>query len=318
MPRIAVLDDYLKIAPESAAWNTLPADCEIDFFDRHLGGAEAVASALKGYQGLVVMRERTPLPAAVLDQLPELRLIVTTGMRNASIDMAAARTKGIDVCGANITGYAAFEHTWALILALTKRIPAADRCLREGGWQEGAGVGLQGKTLGIMGLGRLGSWVARVGKAFDMKVIAWSQNLSQDTADEHGVTKVSKEALLAESDVLSIHLVLSDRTRHLVGAPELAAMKPSAFLINTSRGPLVDETALVAALRDGTIAGAGIDVFDVEPLPAEHPFRALHNTVLTGHTGYAIREAYEMGYGNAVVAIQAWLDGAPVNVINAG
>ena len=314
--RIAILDDYLNLARTSAPWSELEPSCEVTVFGRHLGDPDAVVQALRDFDVLVVMRERTALPALVLDQLPALKLIVTTGMRNAAIDMARARERGIDVCGVNITGYAAFEHTWALILALVKRIPAADRCLREGGWQEGAGTGLSGKTLGLMGLGRLGAWTGKVGQAFDMKVIAWSQNLTEQRAAEQGATLVSKDELMARSDVLSIHLVLSDRTRHLVGAQELAAMKPTAYLVNTSRGPIVDEAALVDVLRRRRIAGAALDVFDVEPLPAGHPFRTLDNTVLTGHTGYAIQEALEMGYQGAVRAIAGWLDGKPVDVIN--
>ena len=316
MPKLAILDDYLNIALQSAPWDSLPADWEVTVFDQHLGDPDAVATALADFDALVVMRERTALPAGVLDRLPKLRLIITTGMRNASIDMARARERGIDVCGSNITGYAAFEHTWALILALTKRVPAADRCLREGGWQEGAGIGLNGKTLGLMGLGRLGGWTARVGLAFDMNVIAWSQNLTEERAAEQGATLVSKDELMAQSDILSIHLVLSERSRHLVGAAELALMKPSAYLVNTSRGPIVDESALVAALRERRIAGAGLDVFDVEPLPVDHPLRTLDNTVLTGHTGYGIQEAFQMGYQGAVKAVAGWLDGNPINVIN--
>ena len=316
MPRIAVLDDYLHLAESSGPWEDLPGDCDVRYFHEHLGDAEQVATALQGYEVLVVMRERTALPAQVLNRLDDLKLIVTTGMRNASIDMPCATERGVTVCGANITGYAAFEHTWAMILAITKHIPAADQILRRGGWQEGAGIGLHGKTLGLMGLGRLGAWTAKVAHAFDMQVIAWSQNLTADRAAEHGVALVSKSQLLADSDILSIHLVLSDRTRHIVGAEELALMKPTAYLVNTSRGPIVDEAALVDTLRRKAIAGAALDVFDVEPLPVEHPLRSLDNTVLTGHTGYAIQEAFEMGYDNAVKAISAWLSGSPIDIIN--
>lgn len=314
--RIAVLDDYLKLAANAANWGSLPSDFTVEYFHQHLGDDASVARALQGFNVLVVMRERTPLPQSVLEQLPDLKLIVTTGMRNASIDMAFARSRGITVCGANITGYAAFEHTWALILAITKRVPAADQALRTGGWQEGAGIGLQGKTLGLLGLGRLGSWTARVALAFNMKVLAWSQNLTAERAAEHGAEYVDKETLMRESDIVSIHLVLSERTRHLVGAAELAAMKPSAYLVNTSRGPIVDEAALIEALRTKQIAGAALDVFDVEPMPADHPFRTLENTVLTGHTGYAIQEAFKLGYSGAVEAIAAWHAGAPIHVIN--
>jgi phosphoglycerate dehydrogenase-like enzyme len=248
--------------------------------------------------------------------LPKLRLLVTTGMRNLAIDMEAARASGVPVCGTALLPYAAFEHAWALILALTKRIPSADRLMREGGWQAGVSDGLHGKTLGVLGLGKLGAKVARVAHAFDMRVIAWSQNLTDQQAAEHGVSRVEKDALFRESDILTIHMVLSDRTRALVGKHELALMKPTAMLINTSRGPIVDEAALVEALRAGTIAGAGLDVFDHEPLPADHPLRSIPSTVLTGHTGYVMQENYALGYAQAVEDIAAWLAGDPIRVLN--
>ncbi len=316
--RIAILDDYHRIALESADWGSLPKGCDITVFTNHLGPEPAVIEALQKYDVIVAMRERTPFPASVIRSLPELRLLVTTGMRNLAIDMNAARAKGVPVCGTAMAPYAAFEHTWALILAITKNIPREDRCMREGGWQADVGTGLNGKTLGILGLGKLGSKVARVGLAFDMNVIAWSQNLTEARAKECGATMVDKETLFKQSDILTIHLILGDRTRGIVGKNEFALMKSSAFLVNTSRGPVVDEDALIEALQAKVIAGAAIDVFDIEPLPVHHPLRALENTVLTGHTGYLLRETFQIAYGEALEDVKAWLDGKPVRVLNQG
>jgi phosphoglycerate dehydrogenase-like enzyme len=256
------------------------------------------------------------MPASLIARLPKLRLLVTTGMRNLAIDMQAARARGVPVCGTALLPYAAFEHAWALILALTKRIPQEDRSMREGGWQAGVSDGLHGKTRGVLGLGKLGAKAARVAHAFDMRVIAWSQNMSDEQAAEHGATRVDKEAFFRESDIITIHLVLSDRTRALVGKHELALMKPTAMLVNTSRGPIVDEAALMEALDSGSIAGAGLDVFDREPLPAEHRLRSIPNTVLTGHTGYVMQENYALGYSQAIEDITAWLAGNPIRVLN--
>jgi len=312
--RIAILDDYQNVARASADWDSLPA--EIVVFQEHLPGEEAVAEAIAGFDVVVAMRERTAFPASLIERLPGLKLLVTTGMRNLAIDMETAARHGIPVCGTGMLPYAAFEHAWALILALVKNIPREDRCMREGGWQAGVTHGLNGKTLGLLGLGKLGAQAARVGLAFEMEVIAWSQNLSDERAAECGAARVDKDELLRRSDVVSIHLVLSDRTRGLVGKRELELMKPTAYLVNTSRGPIVDETALVEALEAGTIAGAGLDVYDIEPLPAHHPLRSTPNTVLTGHTGYVMQENYELAYGDAVEDIRAWLDGKPVRVLN--
>lgn len=316
MTRIAILDDYQKVALECADWTSIPGDAEIQVFSEHLPGEDAVAEAIADFDVVVAMRERTPLPASLIDRLPSLRLIVTTGMRNASIDMQAAAARGVPVCGTAMLPYAAFEHAWALILALAKRIPREDRLMREGGWQAGVSDGLHGKTIGVLGLGKLGAKVARVAHAFDMRVIAWSQNMTDAQAAEHGATRVEKDDLFREADIVTIHLVLSDRTRGLVGARELSLMKPTAMLVNTSRGPIVDEAALIEALRSGRIAGAGLDVYDVEPLPADHPLRGLPNTVLTGHTGYVMLEGYALSYSEAVEDIQAWLAGRPVRVLN--
>ncbi|HSS66146.1 MAG TPA: D-2-hydroxyacid dehydrogenase family protein [Gammaproteobacteria bacterium] len=318
MTRIAILDDYHNIALDSADWGSLPKGCDINVFSHHLGPAPAVIEALQDFDVIVAMRERTPFPASVIQSLPNLKLLVTTGMRNLAIDMDAARERGIPVCGTAMAPYAAFEHTWALILAITKNIPREDRCMREGGWQLRVGTGLNGKTLGVLGLGKLGSKVARVGLAFDMKVIAWSQNLTEQRARECGAMLVDKETLFERSDIVTIHLVLGDRTRGIVGKDEFARMKSSAYLVNTSRGPIVDEDALIEALQAKVIAGAAIDVFDIEPLPAHHPLRSMENTVLTGHTGYLLRETFQIAYGEAVDDVKSWLDGAPVRVLNEG
>ena len=317
MTRVAILDDYMKIALKRADWSQLSNDVQLQVFHQHLGGEDDVVRALAEFDVLVAMRERTPFPASVLRRLPNLKLLVTTGMRNLSIDMGAARAQGIDVCGTENLPYPAFEHAWGLILGLAKNISSEDRLMHDGGWQVGATASLNGRTLGVMGLGKLGSQAARVGKAFEMNVIAWSENLTEERAAQVGVTRVDKDTLFTESDFLTIHQILSDRTRGLVGAQQLAAMKPTAFLINTSRGPIVDESALIDALREGQIAGAGLDVFDVEPLPAEHPLRSLDNALLTGHTGYSTHEAFVVMYGQCVECVKAWFEGDAIRVLNA-
>jgi phosphoglycerate dehydrogenase-like enzyme len=261
------------------------------------------------------MRERTPFPRALLEQLPKLRLLVTTGMRNRSIDVAAAKARGVAVCGTPGLNTTTAELTWGLILALARQIPREDRELRTGRWQTTVGLGLAGRTLGILGLGSIGQQVARVGGAFGMKLVAWSQNLTEEKAKAAGAQRVERDALLAEADVLTIHLVLSDRTRGLVGARELELMKPSALLVNTSRGPIVDEQALAEALKRGTLAGAGIDVYGEEPIPRDHPLLIAPNTVLTPHLGYVTRESYRVYYEGAVEAIRAWQDGAPIRLL---
>ncbi|MBT6096624.1 MAG: D-2-hydroxyacid dehydrogenase family protein [Rhodospirillaceae bacterium] len=318
MTRIAILDDYANTAWDAADWSSIEG-AEFELFHEHFGHDEdKVAGALAPFDVLVAMRERTPFPASLLAKLPNLKLLVTTGMRNLAIDMQAGRAKGVDICGTDMLPYPAFEHTWALIMALTKKIPLEDRTMKSGGWQKGTGVGLNGKTLGIVGLGKLGAQVARVGKAFEMDVIAWSQNLTQERCDEvGGVALVGKDELFQRADVITVQMILSDRSRGLVGAHEIGLMKPSAYLVNTSRGPIVDEAALLDALQDLRIAGAGIDVYDVEPLPADHPYRKLDNAVLTGHTGYVIAELYEMVYSQAIENIKSWKDGAPTRLLNA-
>ncbi|MFQ5759891.1 MAG: D-2-hydroxyacid dehydrogenase family protein [Acidiferrobacterales bacterium] len=315
--RVAILDDYQNVALDVAEWDTLPSDVELTVFNEQIKGEKAVADALAGFDIIVAMRERTPCPASLIENLPNLKLLVTTGMRNFAIDIDTARTRAIPVCGTALLPYPAAEQAWALILALLKQIPREDRAMHEGGWQAGFAEGLCGKTLGILGLGKLGARVAKVALAFDMKVIAWSQNLTEERAKECGAVKVDKDQLFTEADVISVHLVSSPRTRGLVGKRELGLMKPSAYLVNTARGPIVDEQALLDALRKHVIAGAALDVFDVEPLPVDHPLRSLDNVVLTGHTGYVMRENYAVAYGEAVENILAWLDGKPIRVLNA-
>jgi phosphoglycerate dehydrogenase-like enzyme len=261
------------------------------------------------------MRERTPFPAALFAHLPNLKLLVTAGMRNAAIDLEAAAARGVTVCGTDMLPYPTAELTWGLILAFARNIAHEDRAMRDGKWQTTIGTGLKGKTLGLVGLGRLGAQVATIGKAFGMEIIAWSQNLTAEHAASAGARRVDKATLFAESDVISIHLVLGERTRGLVKAADLARMKKTAFLVNTSRGPIVEESALVAALAEGSIAGAAIDVYDREPLPADHQLRRLANTVLTPHLGYVTAENYRLVYGQAVEAIAAYLAGTPIRVL---
>jgi phosphoglycerate dehydrogenase-like enzyme len=273
--KIAILDDYQNIATSLADWDSLAA--EVVIFTKAFADGDDAVRALAGFDVLVAMRERTPFPTEVLERLTGLRLLVSTGPVNFAIDVAAARRLGITVCGTGYESHPTIEHTWALILGAARNLPAEAESMRSGGWQVSVGEGLHGKTLGLLGLGRIGSEVARVGRAFGMSTIAWSQHLTPETAAGHGVRAVTKEQLFTESDVLSIHVVLSERTRGLVDAAELRSMKPSAVLVNTSRGPVVDEAALVGVLREGRIRGAAIDVFDTEPLPADHPLRSLPN-----------------------------------------
>ena len=315
MARVAILDDYQNVARRMADWTSLPAGTDVVAFSDHLSDPGAVAARLADFEAVIAMRERTPFPKALLERLPKLKLLVTTGMRNASIDVAAALERKIVVCGTAGLPYPTAELTWGLILALFRRIPAEDRATREGHWQISCGLGLNGKTLGVVGLGGLGSRVAKIGRAFEMDVIAWSQNLTAARASEIGATLVTKDELLARSDVVSIHLVLGDRTRKLFGARELAQMKPTAYLINTSRGPIVDEAALVAALRQGKLAGAGLDVYDEEPLPLDHPLRNLPNTVITPHLGYVTEEGYRIFYKQALEDMKTWLAGQPVRML---
>jgi phosphoglycerate dehydrogenase-like enzyme len=315
--RVAVLDDYQEVALTSADFSVLADRADVVVFTDHVDGTDAVAERLAGFDVVIAMRERTPFPAALLDRLPKLRLLVTAGMANASIDVAAARARGITVSGTGGTRTATSELIWALIMAVVRHIPAEDAAVRQGRWQTTLGTELAGSTLGIVGLGRLGSTIARYARAFDMRLLAWSTNLTEATAAEHGAELVDKRALFEHSDIVSIHLKLSDRSRGLVGEPELRALGPRGYLVNTSRGPIVDEAALVAALYDRVIAGAALDVFDREPLPLDHLLRTAPNTVLTPHIGFVSEQSYRRIYGDAVDDVVAWLDGSPVREISA-
>ena len=304
---IAVLDDYQGVALKLADWSVLGDRASVTVFNDHLADADAVVERLLPYDVVCVMRERTPLPRTIIERLPRLKLIASTGPRNASIDTGAAKERGIGVVH---TGYASsptVELTWALILGGARHIAAENASLRAGGWQRCIGDDLANRTLGIIGLGSIGTQVAKVALAFGMNVIAWSQNLTAEAAAAAGARLVSKQELLQDADVVSIHLVLSDRTRGLVGAPEFALMKPSARLVNTSRGPIVTEAALLDALTTGRIAGASIDVFDTEPLPPQHPFRSADNLLATPHIGYVSRGLYERFYRDTVDNVVAWL-----------
>ena len=317
MIQLAVLDDYQQVAGRMVDWAAALPDASPTFFSDHLVDEDAVAARLAGFDAVVAMRERTPFPRSLLARLPRLRLLVTTGMRNAAIDMAAAAERGITVCGTAGSGTSTGELTWGLILALARHVPAEDAGVRAGGWQRTVGTDLAGATLGVLGLGNIGRRVAAVGLAFGMDVIAWSQNLTAEAAAAAGARRVEREALFREADVLTIHLVLSDRTRGLVGPAELALMKPTAYLVNTSRGPIVDEAALAEHLRTGRIAGAGLDVYSVEPLPAGDALRTLPNTVLTPHLGYVTERTYRTFYREAAEDVAAFLAGHPVRVLTA-
>ena len=317
MTKIAVLDDYQNVALDMADWEGLPGEASVAVFRHHLAYEDDLVHRLRPYGIIVAMRERTPFPRSLIERLPNLKLLITTGMRNASFDMDAAADHGVTVCGTGGLPYPTAELTWGLILALVRKLPTEDAATRAGHWQVTMGEGLSGKTLGVIGLGRLGSQVATIGAAFGMHLLAWSQNLTAERTAEFDATLVSKEELLSSSDIVTIHLVLSDRTRGLIGRDELALMKPSAYLVNTSRGPIVDEAALVDALRSGAIAGAGLDVFDTEPLPRDHPLRTLPDTVLTPHMGYVTTETYRVFYGDAVENIKAFLAGSPIRLIAA-
>jgi phosphoglycerate dehydrogenase-like enzyme len=317
VPTVTVLDDYQDIALASADWSAVQARWDVQVVREHLDDADELVRRLAGSEVVVAMRERTSLPAAVLQRLPQLRLLVTTGMANAAIDLAAAAAQGVTVCGTTGSGNAVPELTIGMIIALTRNFAQEDAAMRAGGWQHTIGPGLAGSTLGVVGLGRLGAPVATLARAFDMTVVAWSPHLTQQRADEHGVRAVGKRELFAESDVITIHMPLSDASRGLIGAKELAVMKPTAYLINTSRGPIVDETALVDALRERRIGGAGLDVFDTEPLPPDHPLRTLPNTLLLPHIGYVTTDGYRTWFGQVVEDVVSWADGRPVRVLAA-
>ena len=312
--RVVALDDLEHVALAAADWSRLGPDVTVEALGEHLDG-DALVEALAGADVVVCMRERTPFPRALVERLPDLRLLVTTGARNAAIDLAACREAGVVVCGTTGGSPAVVEHAWALILAAARDLPGRAASMRTGGWAPTAGFDLAGKTLGLVGLGRTGAAMARIGDVLGMHVVAWSQNLTAERASAYGAVPVSKAELFATSDVVSLHVLLSDRTRGLVGRPELRAMKPTAWLVNTSRGPVVDEDVLVEALREKWFAGAALDVFGTEPLPADHPLRSLPNTILTPHTGYVTLDTFRAWYADAVEDVAAWLAGAPVRVL---
>lgn len=314
--RLAIINDYQKLALETADWGRLPDSIEIDVFHDQLTEGQEAAVRLQPYDIIVTAREETTFDRALVDSLPNLKLLVFHGARNAALDLNALCTRGVAVCG---TGYGytngTVELAWALILGLVKRLPQEDAAIRAGRWGAGLPFGLTGKKLGVLGLGTLGSGVARVGRALDMDVIAWSQNLTEERCREVGVVKVDKETLLRESDILSVHVILSERTRGLITATDLALMKPSSYLINTSRGPIIDESALITALEGERIAGAGLDVFDIEPLPDGHPFRRLPNVLVTSHIGGRTYENFAARYADCLEDVLAWLDGTPIRVL---
>ncbi len=315
LPKTAILDDYQGVALEAADWASLAGRTDVTVFRDHIDDPDRLVERLRPFQIVCAMRERSALRLELLKRLPALKLIVTTGMWNSAIDLDGARSLGIAVCGTESQPHAAPELTWALILAAVRNLPLEVAAMKAGQWQVSVGGDLNGRTLGVLGLGHIGQKVAKVALAFGMEVIAWSQNLTADAAAQHGVTRVDKEALFRRSDVVSVHLKLSDRTRAIVGAAELALMRRDAILVNTSRGPIVEASALVAALRERRLGCAALDVFDQEPLPAADPLRDLPNVILTPHIGYVTRNTYKLFYGQTVEAIAAWLSGTPVRTL---
>ena len=315
MKRVAILDDYQGVATTMADWSALDGRVEVHQFRDHAADDDELVQRLQGFQVVVAMRERTAFPRAVIERLPDLELLVTTGPFNAVIDVAACDDNGVVLCGTGGALHNTSELTWALILACARHIPTEDANVHQGGWMTTVGADLYGRTLGLVGLGRLGGLVGTVGKAFGMELVAWSQNLTAERAAEAGARLVTKDELFATADVVSIHLVLSDRTRGLVGERELRSMKRSAIIVNTSRGPIIDEDALARVMADRAIAAAGIDVFGTEPLPLDHPFRSLDNMVLTPHLGYVTDGCYRIFFRDIVEDIAAWLDGQPIRVV---
>jgi phosphoglycerate dehydrogenase-like enzyme len=314
--RCAILDDYQNVVLKIADWSKVKGEVEFKVFNEHLGGPDKVIAALKDFQIVVAMRERTGFPKAVIDALPDLKLLISTGLRNASIDTEAAKARGVVVCGTPSFGSPTSGIAIGLMLELTRHIGYENARLHAGAtWQSTIGPDLEGMTLGILGLGKLGTRTANIAKAFGMKVIAWSQNLMPEKAQEAGVGYVGKDDLFRQSDFISIHIVLSPRSRGIIGTKEIGLMKPTAFLINTSRGPIIDEAALLAALRDKKIGGAGLDVFDVEPLPVDHPLRKMDNVVLTPHLGYVSEQNYRHYFAGVAEDIRGFLDGKPVRVM---
>ncbi|MGE0423456.1 MAG: D-2-hydroxyacid dehydrogenase family protein [Reyranellaceae bacterium] len=319
--KLAILDDYQDVALKYGDWDRLRArGVEVTAFDRHLGAPDAAATALAPFDAVLLMRERQPFPKALIDQLPNLKFVVLTGARAPSMDLAALTARGIPVSNTGTGGSSAptAELTWAVLMDAVRHVTAGDRLVRRGGWHKGLPMGfaLEGKRLGVLGLGKLGSRVAGYAHAFGMEVVAWSQNLTADKAAASGATLVSKDELLATSDVITIHLILSGRTRGLIGAADIAKMKRGVILVNTSRGPIVEEAALIAALKSGHIASAGLDTYDVEPMPPGHPLTTLDNVVLSPHLGYVVEPAFRAFYADAIENMLAWLDGKPIRVMN--
>ena len=314
--RLAILDDHQGVARSMAPWDDLAWRVEPTFFSGPFASADAAVAALQRFQAVVAMRERTAFPREVLERLPDLELLVTTGMANAAIDMQAARDLGVTVCGTSGSPAAAPELAWALLMAAARDIPAQQEALRAGHWQTGVGSELAGRTLGVLGLGKIGTRIAGYAQAFGMEVIAWSQNLDAEGAAAAGAQLVTKRELFERADIVTLHVRLSERTRGLVGEVELRLLGPEGLLVNTARGPLVDTDALVRGLTEGWLGGAALDVFDVEPLPSGHPLLGAPRTVLTPHLGYVTREQYRIFYGQALEDVTAWLDGAPIRVLN--
>jgi phosphoglycerate dehydrogenase-like enzyme len=306
--KIAILDDYQNVALSIADWSAVAKKAEITVFNDHIDQTDALIERLLPFDVICVMRERTPLSRDIVERLPRLRFIASTGTRNPSIDMAAANDRGILVANTGYRSTPTIELTWALILASARRLVGESNSIRAGGWQTSVGHELNGRILGVLGLGNVGGEVARIGRAFGMKIVAWSQNLTGEAAAAAGAELVTKDELFRRADVLTIHLILSARTRGLVGAAELALMKPTARLVNTSRGPIVNEQALIEALRTRAIAGAAVDVFDTEPLPQKHPFRSLENLLATPHIGFVAEDLYRTFYSDAAAAIGAWIE----------
>lgn len=314
--KIALIDDYQRVALDYADWSTLGSECAVEVFHDHLTDENAIVDRLREFDIVMALRERTPFPRSLLARLPNLKVIASAGMRNAAIDLEAATELGIVVCGTEGSSRATMELTWGLILGLLRQIPLEHQATRSGSWQRTLGTGLDGKTIGILGLGNIGSQMAEVSRAFHMNILAWSRNLTQEHAESNGALLVSKDELLHQSDIVTIHLRQSERTVGLLGAREFELMKSTAYLVNTSRGPIVDESALISALQSGVIAGAGLDVFDREPLPADHPLLTLDNVLLTPHLGYVTHETYLAFYGQTLENIRGYIEGKPQRVMN--
>lgn len=316
--RCAILDDYQNVALRMADWSALSDRLDIEVFDQPFGSVDETAAALHDFTIVCAMRERTPFPAALFPALPKLKLLITSGMRNAAIDLAAAKQHGITVCGTAMVGNPTAGLTIGLMLELTRKIGFENARMKAGErWQVSVGEDIGGKTLGIVGLGKLGSQIAAVAQALGMKTIAWSSNLTPEACEKAGATYATKHELFATADIITIHLVLSDRTRGLIGADDIARMKPTAYLINTARGPIVDEDALLRTLQARKIAGAALDTFSQEPLPVDHPLRKLDNVVLTPHLGYVTRENYQRIYAETIEGIEGWINGKPLRVLTA-